>query len=153
MGHLMIAVGVIAVALVGPALVYGANAGEATMEMEVEIHVDWTAYHQYRRGVLMFALAAALFMPTVLLVLSCLAAVLGREAVEPYTGAASDAGFLAVLATFWYGAWHSLIYHCPRCGRRLPRVVPRDDSRPNIHYHCANCRIVWDLGWGWGESA
>src|SRR4051794_38677640 len=93
--------------------------------MNVEIHVDRTAYRRNRRGMLLFALAAALVMPGVLLVLSSMAAVLGREAVRPYTGAACLASFLAVPATFLYGAWHSLSYRCPRWGRRLPRVVPR----------------------------
>ena len=121
--------------------------------MEAEIHVDRTAYRQHRRGMLLFALAAILFMPTVLLVLTSLAVVFGREAVRRYTGAASFAGFLVVLATFFHGIRRSLTYRCPRCGRRLPKVVLRDESRPNIHYHCANCRVVWDLGWGRGENA
>jgi len=121
--------------------------------VQTEIHVDRTAYLRHRGGMLLFALATALLMPVVLLVVSSLAAVPGREAVRPYTGAASLAGLLAVLATYFYGAWHSLSYRCPRCGRRLPRVVPRGEFRPNIHYHCADCRVIWELGWGWGESA
>jgi DNA-directed RNA polymerase subunit RPC12/RpoP len=121
--------------------------------MEVEIHVDRTAYRHHRRGMLLFALATALFMPAVLLVLYSLAAVMGREAVRAYSGAACVGGFLAVLATFFYGVRQSLAYRCTRCGRRLPRVVPRDQSRPNIHFHCADCRIIWDLGWHWGENA
>ncbi len=121
--------------------------------MEVEIHFDQTAYRHHRRSMFLFALAAVLFMPAVLLVLYSLATVLGRKTVEPYTGAASAGGFLVVLATFFYGTWRSLFYRCPRCGRRLPQVALRDESRPSIHYHCANCRVVWDLGWGWGKNA
>src|SRR6185437_6453135 len=121
--------------------------------MRVEFQADRTAYRRHRRGMLLFILAAALLMPSVPLVLSGPAAVLVREAVRPYTGAAYLAGLLAVLTTYFYGAWQALSYRCPRCGRHLPRVVPRDESHTNIHYHCAGCRVIWDLGWGRGESA
>jgi hypothetical protein len=121
--------------------------------MEVEIHFDRIAYRHHRRSMFLFALATVLFMPAVLLVLYSLATMLGRETVKPYTGAACVGGFLVVLATFFYGIRHSFAYRCPRCGRRLPRVVPLDQSRPNIHFHCVECHVVWDLGWHQGKNA
>jgi hypothetical protein len=115
--------------------------------MDVEVLVDRKAYRRYRRGMLLSLLAFALYLPAVILILTLMAAVLGREAARQYAGAVSLAGFVALLATMFSGIWASFSYRCPRCGRRLSRVVPQGRSEPNIHYHCADCRVVWDLGW------
>ncbi len=120
--------------------------------MDVEVHVDQTAYRRYRRGMLVSLLAFALYLPAVILILKIIAAVLGREAAGHYTGAVFLTGFVALLATTFYGTRDSFSYRCPRCGRRLSRVVPQGRSEPNIHYHCADCRVVWDLGWAWGSA-
>jgi hypothetical protein len=81
-----------------------------------------------------------------------MATVIGREAAGQYAGAVALAGFVALMATMFYGTWDSFSYRCPRCGRRLSRVVPQGLSEPNIHYHCADCRVVWDLGWAWSSE-
>jgi|SRR5262245_6424628 hypothetical protein len=121
--------------------------------MEVEIHVDRAACCRHRRGMFAFLLAVVMFIPTVLLALALLATLLGRETIKPYTGAAVLAGFAVVMAVPLYGTWHSLRYRCPRCGRRLPRVVPLGGrTETNIRFGCADCRVVWDLGWRWGEK-
>src|SRR4051794_39295028 len=115
--------------------------------MESEIHADPTAYRRHRRGMLLFLLAFVLYVPAVLLGFSLLKAALGRGTAGPYAGAVLLAGFVGLMGTMFYGGWHSLAYRCPRCGRRLPRVVPRGEPEPNLHYHCADCRVIWDLGW------
>jgi hypothetical protein len=117
------------------------------MEMEVEIQVDRTAYRRYRRGMLLSLLAFALYLPAVILIVILMAVALGREAAGKYAGAVFLAGFVALTATMFYGTWGSFSYRCPRCRRRLSRVEPQGQSEPNIHYHCADCRVVWDLGW------
>jgi hypothetical protein len=121
--------------------------------MDVEIRVDRTAYRRHRREMLLGLLAFTLYLPAVILILTLMAAVLGREAAGRYAGATFLAGFVALMATMLCSARDSLSYPCPRCGRRLPRVVPQGQSEPNIHYHCADCRVIWDLGWAWsGEG-
>ncbi len=120
--------------------------------MDVEVHVDRTAYRRHRRGMLLSLLAFALYLPAVILILTLMATVVGREAARQYTGAVVITGFVALIATMLCGTWDSFFYRCPRCGRRLSRVVPQDQSEPNIHYHCADCRVVWDLGWAWSSG-
>ena len=120
--------------------------------MDVEVHVDRKAYRRYRRGMLLSLLAFALYLPAVILILTLIAAVLGREAARQYVGVVFVIGLVALLATVFCGIWDSISYRCPRCGRRLSRVVPQDQSEPNIHYHCADCRVVWDLGWAWSSE-
>lgn len=120
--------------------------------MDVEVHVDQTADRRHRRGMLLGLLAFALYLPAVILILTLMAAVLGREAAGRYAGASFLAGFVALMATMFCGTRDSLSYRGPRCGRRLPRVVPQGRSEPNIHYHCAACRVIWDLGWAWSSE-
>jgi hypothetical protein len=120
--------------------------------MDVEVHVDQSAYRRHRRGMLLGLLAFALYLPAVILILTLMAAVLGREAAGRYAGAIFLAGLVALMAAMYCGTRDSLSYRCPRCGRRLPRVVPRGRSEPNIHYHCADCRVMWDLGWAWSSE-
>ncbi len=120
--------------------------------MDVEVHVDQTAYRRHRRGMLLGLVAFVLYLPAVILILTFMAAVLGREAAERYAGAIALASLVALMATMCWGTRDSLSYRCPRCGRRLPRVVPRGRSEPTIHYHCADCRVIWDLGWVWSSD-
>jgi hypothetical protein len=120
--------------------------------MDVEVHVDQTAYRRHRRGMLLGLLAFALYLPAVILILTLMTAVLGRGAAGRYAGAIFLAGFVSLMATMFCGTRDSLSYRCPRCGRRLPRVVPQGRSEPNIHYHCADCRVIWDLGWAWSSE-
>ena len=115
--------------------------------MDVEVHVDQSAYRRYRRGMLLSLLAFAAYLPAVILIMTIMAAVFGREVAGRYTGAVFLAGLVALVATTFSGTWDSFFYRCPRCGRRLSRVVPRGRFEPNIHYHCTDCRVVWDLGW------
>jgi len=115
--------------------------------MHVEVHVDQKAYRRYRRGMLLSLLAFGLYLPAVILILTLMAAVLGREAAGQYAGAVFLTGFVALVATTFCATRDSFSYRCPRCGRRLSKVVPQGRSEPNIHYHCADCRVVWDLGW------
>jgi hypothetical protein len=115
--------------------------------MDVEVHVDRTAYRRYRRGMLLSLLVFALYLPAVFLILFLIATVLGREAARQYAGGVFLIGFVALMATMFCAIWNSFSYRCPRCGRRLSKVVPEGRSEPNIHYHCADCRVVWDLGW------
>jgi len=101
---------------------------------------------------LLFLLAAVLYLPAVLLALPLLKAGLGRQAAGMYAGAVPLAGFV-VLGSIWlYGCQDALFYRCPRCGRRLRRCVPQGQPEPNVHYLCTDCRIVWDLGWGFGRG-
>ena len=120
--------------------------------MNVEVHVDRTAYHRHRRGMFLSLLAFVLYLPAVILILTLMAAVLGREAAGQYAGAVFITGFVALMATTFCGTRDSFLYRCPRCGRRSSRVVPLGRSEPNIHYHCADCRVVWDLGWAWSSE-
>jgi hypothetical protein len=115
--------------------------------MDVDVHVDRTACRRHRRGMFLSLLAFALYLPAVILILTLMAAVLGREVAGRFAGAVFLTGFIALMATTFCGTWGSFSYRCPRCGRRLSRVVPQGRSEPNIHYHCADCRVVWDLGW------
>ena len=115
--------------------------------MDVEVLADRKAYRRYRRGMILSLLAFVLYLPAMILILTLIAAVLGREAARQYTGAVFLGGFVALVATLFCGIWDSISYHCPRCGRRLSKVVPQDQSEPNIHYFCADCRVAWDLGW------
>jgi hypothetical protein len=120
--------------------------------MDVEVHVDRTAYRRHRRGMFLGLLAFALYLPAVILILTLVAAMLGREAAKQYTGAVSITGFVALIATTFYGTRDSFFYRCPRCGRRLSKVVRQGQSEPNIHYHCPDCRVAWDLGWAWSSG-
>lgn len=120
--------------------------------MAVEFRVDQTAFRRHRRGVFLALLAFVLYLPAVALALALMAAVLGREAAGRSAGAVFLVGFLALMATLFGGTRDSISYRCPRCGRRLPGVLPRGQSEPNIHYHCADCRVVWDLGWAWSSG-
>jgi DNA-directed RNA polymerase subunit RPC12/RpoP len=115
--------------------------------MDVEVHVDQTASRRRRRGMLSGLLAFVLYLPAVILILSLMAAVLGREAAGRHAGAVFLAGFVTLMATTFWGTWGSLSYRCPRCSRRLSRVAPQGLSEPNMHYHCPDCRVIWDLGW------
>jgi hypothetical protein len=115
--------------------------------MDVEVLVDRTAYRRHRRGMLLSLVAFALFLPAVILILTLLSAVIGREAAGQYAGAVAFAGFVALMATTFCSTCGPFSYRCPRCGRRLSRVIPQGPSEPNIHYHCADCRVAWDLGW------
>ena len=124
--------------------------------MDVEVHVDRTAYRRYRRGTLLSLLAFALYLPAMILILTLMAVVLGREAVGHYGGTVFFTGFVALMATMFYGTRSSFFYRCPRCGRRLSRVVPRGQSEPNIHYHCGiavSYGISVGLGVARAESA
>jgi hypothetical protein len=120
--------------------------------MDVEVHVDRTAYRRQRRGMVLSLLAFALYLPAVILILTLMAAMLGRAAAGQYAGAVSMTAFVALMATMFCGTRDSFFYRCARCGRRLSRVVPQGRSEPNIHYHCADCRVVWDLGWAWSSE-
>ena len=117
--------------------------------MEITIQVDQMAHRRNRRGVLLLLLAAILYLPAALLALYLLKAVLGRQTSGPYAGAVFPAGFVALLLIWLYGCRDSLLYRCPRCGRRLRQCIPESQPEPNIHYLCKDCRIVWDLGWGY----
>ena len=120
--------------------------------MDVEVLVDRAAYRRHRRGMFLGLLAFVLYLPTVFVTLTLMAAALGREAAGRYSGAVHFAGLFALMAIMLCGAWDSLSYRCPRCGRRPARVVPQGRAEPNIHYHCPDCRVVWDLGWAWGSG-
>jgi hypothetical protein len=121
--------------------------------MEVEYREDRAAYRRHIRGMILFGLAAVLYLPAMLLVLALLAVWIGREASRSYTGEIFLAGFVALVPTWLYGAYHLISYRCPRCGRRLRRVYPQGQSDSNICYLCTDCLIVWDLGWNLGEKA
>src|SRR5690348_2367460 len=99
--------------------------------MEVVVQADRTAYRRHRRGMLLFLWAAALYLPAVLLGLSLFKAVLGRQAIGPYAGAASLAGFLALWPIWLHGCRDVLFYRCPQCGRRLRRCAPQDQRESN----------------------
>ena len=71
--------------------------------MDVEVHVDRTAYRRHRRGMFISLLAFALYLPAVILILTLMAAVLGREAARQYTGAVFITGFVALMATTFWG--------------------------------------------------
>jgi hypothetical protein len=118
--------------------------------MDVEVHVDRTAYRRHRRGMLLSLLAFALNLPAVMLILTIMAGVLGREGAGRYAGAVFIAGLVALMATTFCCTRDSFLYCCPQCSRLLSTVVPLGRPEPNIHYHCADCRVVWDLGWAWG---
>jgi hypothetical protein len=116
--------------------------------MEVTVQVDRMAHRRHRRGMLLFLVAAALYLPVVLLALSLLKALLWRQVAGPYAGAVLLAGFAALWPIWLYGCRDAFLYRCPRCGRRLRRSVRQDQLEPSISYLCEDCRIVWDLGWG-----
>ena len=71
--------------------------------MDVEVHVDRTAYRRHGRGMFLGLLAFALYLPAVILFLTLVAAMLGREAAKQYTGEVSITGFVALMATTFYG--------------------------------------------------
>jgi hypothetical protein len=121
--------------------------------MELEIRVDRAAYRRYRRGMLAFLWAVILFLPAVALIAAVSARLLGREAAGQHFGPLLLAGFAALMALPLYGTRDQFVYRCPRCGRRPERVVPQGVTEPNICFHCAECRVVWDLGWGQGPPA
>jgi hypothetical protein len=120
--------------------------------MEVVVRADRTAYRRHRRGMLRFLWAAALYLPGVLLALTLLKAVLGRQTAGSYAGAVFLAGFLALGPVWLHGCRDALFYRCPRCGRRLRRCAPQDRDETNINYLCAECRTVWNLGWGFARG-
>ena len=121
--------------------------------MEPEIRVDRAAYRRYRRGMLAFLWAVILFVPAVALIAAVSATFLGPEAAGQQFGPFLFAGFAALMAIPLYGIRDRFLYRCPRCGRRPARVIPQGMAEPNICFHCADCRIVWDLGWGRGRPA
>lgn len=116
--------------------------------MDVEIIPDLEARRRNRRGIAFTLLAFALYLPTVMLVQAVAARLLGREAAARYDGAAFLVGLAPLAAAMLWGTRHSLSYRCPRCGRKLSKVVPRGEAEPNLHYLCEDCRVAWDLGWG-----
>lgn len=116
--------------------------------MEIEVQVDRMAYRRNRRGSVLFGLTIVLYFPVAVLAFHFARTVLGREA-GPDAGTVILTGLVAVTAAFLHSTWHSFSYRCPQCGRRLSKVVPQGEYEPHIHYHCPDCRIVWDLGWGW----
>jgi hypothetical protein len=120
--------------------------------MDIEVHVDRAAYRRHRRGMVLSLLAFALYLPGVILILTVMAAVLGRAAAGQYAGAVFMTAFVALMATMFCGTQDSFFYRYARCGRRLSRVLPQGRSEPNIQYHCADCRVVWDLGWAWSSE-
>jgi len=121
--------------------------------MEIEYREDPEAYRRHIRGMFLFASAVVLYLPAVLVILALLAAVLGCAAAGPYAGAVWLAGFAAEMTAWFYGVRDGFSYRCPRCGRRLTRAVPQGQPDPNACYLCTDCRVVWDLGWAFGEKA
>jgi hypothetical protein len=121
--------------------------------MEVEYREDRAAYRRHVRWMILFVSAVVLYLPAVLVILALLAAVLGCEAAGSYAGAVWLAGFAALIAVWFSGARDGFSYRCPRCGRRLTRAVPQGQPDPNACYLCTDCRVVWDLGWRFGEKA
>jgi hypothetical protein len=102
---------------------------------------------------ILFVSTAVLYLPVVLLVLALLVFFLGREDTRSCTGAVFLIGFVALPITWLYGVSDFISYRCPRCDRRLPSGVPQHQPEPNVCYICEDCRIAWDLGWGFAQNA
>lgn len=115
--------------------------------MNVEIQVDREALRRNRRGMIIGGLAILLYVPVVLVAVAGVSALLGREVAGRSEASVSLAALGVLAAILFWGVRDQFVYRCPRCSRRLAKVVPQDQPEPNIHYHCPDCRVVWDLGW------
>ena len=67
--------------------------------MEVEFHVDRTAYRRHRREMFLSLPALALYLLALIPILTLMAAVLGRKATGQYCGAVFITGCVALMTT------------------------------------------------------
>ncbi len=120
--------------------------------MKVEVHVDRAAYRRHRRGMLLGLLAFALYLPAVIFILTLMAAVLGRETARQYTGAVVITGFVALMGTMLCGTRSSFFYRCPRCGRRLSKVVHAGSIRSQTSTITARIAVSYGISAGLGAA-